>query len=138
MSYRIIPTFEQISEQITNQLCSLITNSKPKLVKMIKIVAIPPTLFLVTQLLRKIWYTSYHRYKKYPPGMISLHYKYLLILYTHNYNKVQLVYHSLVSSSNYLILSHFICISAKIIQKYQCIKWDQIDGKLLYLTLIWC
>ena len=69
------PRFEQISEQVTKQLTIWIGNDKPIVVKFVKIIGTGSFLFIATQILRKIWYTSYNKYNKYPPGTNQLYFQ---------------------------------------------------------------
>lgn len=62
------------SIQITNRLNAITGGDKPILVKTIKIIGGGGILFIVTQILRKIWYSSYHKIKKYPPGTSQYYY----------------------------------------------------------------
>ena len=63
-------TLLQIDKVLQTQLSKLIGTDEPKLIQLIKIFGTGSVLFIATQILRRIWYTVYHKYKKYPPGML--------------------------------------------------------------------
>ena len=59
-------------ELINNKLNLWTGGYSPYLVKIIRIFGGTASLFIATQMIRRIWYSAYHKYKKYPPGPIGI------------------------------------------------------------------
>ena len=113
----------QLSQQITNQLNNITGGDKPKLVTTIKIIGSGTVLFIANQILRKIWYTLYRKYKKYPPGVVHFEKRIShIFIYTNIESKVPLAYHILVVSSISLIFIHSLCHLAQSMVQLQCIN----------------